>query len=413
MRDYLEEITLKPLTGIPVAVAILLFSFLLVRYIGEGLINYVAGPIFEKFYRPFITIISSLLGSEGFIHDLLVGQLIEGSIDFEQSFGVLTTGLYIPFAAVLPYIIAFYLMLGILEDTGFLPRLAVLVDNVMHRVGLHGYSIIPMILGFGCNVPAALAARTLDSRREKFIASTLMAIAIPCMAQTAMVFGLLGAYGVRYIVFVYAALFLVWIVIGLILDEMLPGYSSDLLLEIPAFRFPGPRTVMKKLWMRVSGFLREALPFVIFGVLLVNFLYIIGIFRYFTEFFGPFFSYFFGLPREAVVALLMGFLRKDLAMGMLAPLGLTAHQLVVASTILTIYFPCAATFVVLVRELGVSDMLKAVLIMLAVTLFVGGGMNFILGGWSNLLLGILIIIGVFIFIFSPWGTKGLKDKLRG
>jgi len=396
--ELLEEYTIKPLTGIPFMFLVLYLTFKVIRFIGEGLIGYVTEPFFINFYRPLLVKLSEFLGSGGIIHDILVGQLVEGSINLEQSFGLLSTAVYIPFAAVLPYIISFYLVLGILEDSGYLPRLAVLVDNIMHKVGLHGFSIIPMILGLGCNVPAALSVRSLESRREKFIASTLMAISIPCMAQIAMIFGLLGPFGGKYVIYVFAMLVFVWIIVGLILNKLLPGYSNDLLLEVPSFRLPDPLTILKKLWMRIVSFLKEAIPFMLLGVIIVNFLYTLGIFEVMANGLGPIIKNVFGLPQEAISALLMGFLRKDLAMGMLAPLGLSAKQLVVASTILAVYFPCIATFVVLVRELGIIDMFKSVVVMLITTFFVGGFINFAFQDGSIGISSWLLLIAIVVLL---------------
>jgi len=396
--ELLEEYTIKPLTGIPFMFLVLYLTFKVIRFIGEGLIGYVTEPFFINFYRPLLVKLSEFLGSGGIIHDILVGQLVEGSINLEQSFGLLSTAVYIPFAAVLPYIISFYLVLGILEDSGYLPRLAVLVDNIMHKVGLHGFSIIPMILGLGCNVPAALSVRSLESRREKFIASTLMAISIPCMAQIAMIFGLLGPFGGKYVIYVFAMLVFVWIIVGLILNKLLPGYSNDLLLEVPSFRLPDPLTILKKLWMRIVSFLKEAIPFMLLGVIIVNFLYTLGIFEVMANGLGPIIKSVFGLPQEAISALLMGFLRKDLAMGMLAPLGLSAKQLVVASTILAVYFPCIATFVVLVRELGIIDMFKSVVVMLITTFFVGGFINFAFQDGSIGISSWLLLVAIVVLL---------------
>ena len=408
LMDIMEDITIKPLSGLPISLLVLFISFKIIRFIGEGLIGYLTEPFFDKIYRPLIMSISDFLGSDGFVHNLLIGELINGEIDFGQSFGILSTGIFIPLAAVLPYIIAFYFILGLLEDTGYLPRLAVLMDNIMHKVGLHGFSIIPMILGLGCNVPAALAARTLESRREKFIASTLMAIAIPCMAQIAMIIGLLAPFGREYIIYLFLILAIVWTKVGLILNKLIPGFSSDLLLEIPSFRIPSFFTVLKKLWMRISGFLREAIPFVLLGVFIVNLLYALGVFELLTIYLGPLLNKIFGLPKEAISALMMGFLRKDLAMGLLAPLGLSAKQLVVASTILAIYFPCVATFVVLIRELGIIDMLKSALVMLSTTFIVGSFVNFAFhdGGFS--LAGWMVIIGFFIILKIIPGVNDRK-----
>jgi ferrous iron transport protein B len=404
--DLMEDLTLKPLTGIPIAVIVLFVSFMIIRFVGEGFIGYIAEPFFEILYRPIIVQLSTILGGGGFIHNLIVGELIEGSIDFEQSFGLLTTGIYIPLAAVLPYIISFYFVLGLLEDIGYLPRISVLVDNIMHRVGLHGFSIIPLILAFGCNVPAALAIRNLESKREKFIASTLMATTIPCISQMAMVVGLLGSFGGKYLLYLFAVLVVLWIFIGTLMNKLVPGFSTDLLLELPSFRFPSISTVFKKLWMRILGFLKEALPMVLLGVFIINIFYTLGIFDFLTAAIGPVLKNVFGVPEAAIEALIMGFLRKDLAMGVLLPLGLTAKQMLTMSILLVIYFPCIATFVILLRELGPKDMLKATAIMLTSTVVVGGYINFSFGADGFDLIRLVPVVILFILIhFIPKNKK--------
>ncbi|MFO8060289.1 MAG: ferrous iron transporter B, partial [Bacillota bacterium] len=398
LLEIIETLSVRPATGLPIAAAVLYLSFIIIRFIGEGAIEYATEPFFERIYEPLLMRLSLWLGSGGFAHDLLIGQLIDGGVDFEQSFGLLSTGIFIPFAAVLPYIVAFYFMLGLLEDVGYLPRISVLVDNLLHQVGLHGFSIIPMILGLGCNVPAALAARVLERRREKFITSTLMAISIPCMAQIAMVVGLLGSHGGSYVAYVFGFLAWIWIVVGTLLDRLMPGFSSDLLLEIPPFRLPSLVTVLKKLWMRMVSFLREAIPFLLSGVFVVNLLYTLGFFDVLTRTAGPFLQTVFGLPREALSALMMGFLRKDLAMGMLAPLALSAKQLLVASIVLAVYFPCVATFTVLVRELGLRDMFKSALIMVGTAVAVGGFVNLTFHDGALTVWGWLIAVGIFLLV---------------
>ena len=378
LGERLSDLTIHPWTGLPIAAVVLFLLFFVIRFIGEGLITAVADPFFERIWAPLVMRLSPLLGTDSLLHKVLIGQLIDGGIDFGESFGMLTTGLYVPFGAVLPYILAFYLVLSILEDSGYLPRLAVLVDNTLHIIGLHGMAIVPMFLAGGCNVPGVLATRVLETKRERFIAATLMSISIPCMAQTAMIFGLLGQYGARGLLPVFATLFLVWLIVGNVLRVFVKGESPEIFTEIPAYRLPHPATLLKKVSMRVHWFLHEAVPFVLLGVLVVNLLYALGIFPLFDDLVGPLISKLFGLPFEAVSALIVGFLRKDLAVGMLAPLGLTMKQLIIASVVLTMSFPCIATFVVLLRELGIIDMIKAALIMLGSALLVGGLLNVIL-----------------------------------
>jgi len=374
----MEELSIKPLSGLPIALSVIYASFWAIRLIGEGLITYILEPLFDKAWAPLMLKFGALLGEETFLHDVLIGKLIDGSIDFKMSFGVLTTGIFVPIAMVLPYIISFYLILGILEDFGYLPRLAVLVDNFMHHIGLHGFAIVPMMLGLGCNVPGALALRLLEGRREKFIAATLMAISIPCMAQIAMIVGLVGQRGGQYLGIIFGTLFILLIVKGLIMNKVIKGASPEMLIEIPPYRLPQFRAVIKKLFMRVSGFLKEAVPYVLLGVFFVNILYALNIIQYFSSLFAPVLTGLWGLPKEAISALIIGFLRKDVAIGMLGPLNLTTKQLIIGSTVLAVYFPCIATFVMLVKELGIKDMLKAAVIMVFVALIVGTLLNIIL-----------------------------------
>lgn len=376
--EILEDLSIKPLSGIPIALGIIFISFVIIRFISEGLIRNIFEPFFGNLWLPLMTRLSLFLGRKGGLHAILIGRLIQGEINFTQSLGLLTTGLFMEFAQILPYIFSFYLILGLLEDFGFLPRLAVLVDNIMHRLGLHGYAIIPMILGLGCNVPGALAIRLLEGRRERFIAATLMAIAVPCMAQIAMIIGLVGERGGQYLAIVFFTLFLLWFILGGILHRILKGESPELILEIPPYRIPQVLAITKKLWMRIEAFLISAVPYVLFGILLVNILYILKIIDFLAIAFSPVLKGLWGLPSEAISALLVGFLRKDIAIGMLGPLNLSTKQLVIGSTILAIYFPCVATFIVLIKELGIKDMLKSALIMLLVALAVGGLLNLIL-----------------------------------
>ncbi|MCK4322248.1 ferrous iron transporter B [candidate division WOR-3 bacterium] len=373
----LQEVSTHPVAGFPIAIIVLFVSFFIVRFIGEGLISRIFNPLFEKLWAPVLMKISVLLNHSGFWHDIFIGKLVNGEIDFFQSFGILSTGLYIPIAAVLPYIFSFYLILSFLEDSGYLPRLAILLDRLMHQIGIHGMGIIPMMLGLGCNVPGALATRIMETRKERFISATIMAIAVPCMAQIAMVFGLLGKFGFKGLAPVFGTLFVVWLILGKIMSIFVRGESPEIFTEIPPYRFPYFTSLFKKVWMRIYWFLKEALPFVLIGVFIVNLLYSLGIIDFLSRIFGPIISRILGLPSAAIAALLIGFLRKDVAIGMLAPLGLSIGQLVTASVVLTMYFPCVATFVVLIRELGFLDMLKAAIIMILSAFFVGWVLNLI------------------------------------
>jgi len=376
--ERLGDFSVSPVGGPFLAAGVLFVSFEVIRTIGEGLISYVFEPLFENLWAPLMLQVSGNLGGQGIVHDILIGRLVGGKIDFGESFGLLTTGVFVPFAAVLPYVFAFYLVLSFLEDFGYLPRLAVLADNIMHRLGVHGYAIIPMLLGLGCNVPGALSTRIMETKRERFIAAVIMAITVPCMAQIAMVMGLVGKHGAKALFVVFGTLFLVAILLGLFLNKTLKDHSPELFVEIPPYHIPYLKGVFKKVWMRLLWFLKEAVPWVLFGVFLVNVLYTLRIIEFVGKLVEPVVSGILGLPAGAVGALLIGFLRKDIAVGMLVPLQLSLKQLVIASVVLTMYFPCVATFAVLIKEFGLKDMLKATLLMVFSTLLVGGFLNLIL-----------------------------------
>jgi len=370
-KDRLEDITINPLWGALVGVTVIAASFFAIRRIGEGIINYILDPFFSSFVLPLLESISKSMNQEGIIHSLLLGSLINGSLDFEQSFGLFTTGIYVPIVMVLPYIVAFYTVLSLLEDSGYLPRLAVLFDSLMHRVGLHGFAIVPNLLGLGCNVPGVLATRVLESPRERFIASTLISIAIPCTSLQAMIFGALGGFGGKYVAIVYGSLAVTWIILGRILNILLPGYSPELIIEIPPYRLPSLRGIGLKLWFRVKGFLFEAIPLVMFGVLLVNLLYISGAMNLISNFLAPFFNTVLGLPASTAGPIILGLLRKDVAVGMLLPLNLTSQEMVISVVMLSMTFPCIATFIVLFKELGFKKMMLSLSIMLVTAILSG------------------------------------------
>jgi len=242
---------------------------------------------------------------------------------------------------------------------------------------MHGYAIIPFMLGLGCNVPGALSTRIMTTKRERFIVATLMAITVPCMAQIAMVAGLVGKHGIKGLGAVFGTLFIVWIALGILMNKMMKGQSPELFIEIPPYHIPYWGALIKKVWMRIVWFTKEAVPWVLFGVFVVNILHTLHIIEVIGKIAQPIISGVMGLPKEAVGALVIGFLRKDVAVGMLVPLNLTLKQLVIASVVLTMYFPCAATFAVFIREFGIKGMLKASALMICSTLLVSGLLNLI------------------------------------
>ena len=371
--DRLEDISLKPLTGIPIALLLLYLSFSLVIEVGETLQLKVTDPLFIA-YSNFITDLVHRYVSSELLREILIGS----SPELLKSFGILTTGLYIPLGIVLPFLIPFYLLLGILEDIGYLPRLSVILDAFMHRIGLHGAAILPCVLGMGCSVPAVLSVRILESAKQRYLAATLMTMAIPCASQSAMIFGILAPYGLRYIFIVYSTLFLSFVITGYLLHRFIGGESPEIFLEIPPYRMPNLRALLKKTFIRVREFLKEAVPYIGLGMIIMNFFYLTGLMHLIGEELKPVVSGLLGLPSDAATALIIGFLRKDVGIGMFAPLDMTPVQYVVAAVVLAMYMPCVATFMVMLKELGVSGTAKSVALRLVAALVVGTALNLIL-----------------------------------
>ncbi|OGS17862.1 MAG: ferrous iron transporter B [Elusimicrobia bacterium RIFOXYA2_FULL_40_6] len=359
--DRLSEITIHPVTGIPAALLILFFTFIIVRFIGEGLVTRVLDPLFNLYYHPFILKLFSSLQPE-FLKQILIGKT--GVV--MESFGLLTTAVYIPVVIVFPYILAFYLVLSFLEDFGYLPRVAVIFDNIFHRLGLHGYSSIPVMLGLGCKVPALLATRILESEREKVITTVLILMSAPCMPQTAMIFSLGAKYGVHAIFMIFFILFVIAVVTSLILNLFLKGDAPELFVEIPPYRVPRIATLLNKLWFRTKGFFSEAVPMIIAGVFIINIMDIIGFTGLIAVWIGRPVAYLLNLPENIVSVMLMGFLRKDVSIALLAPLGLNAKQFIVSSIFLVLYLPCIASFFTLLKEMGAKVTFKITFVILTI-----------------------------------------------
>jgi ferrous iron transport protein B len=354
LLEKLEDVTSRPATGLPFAAASMLLIFWAIRSVGEGLINYVLDPLFRVTWLPLVTGALSGLHDGAFIKTLLLGSTPAPM----ESFGVLTTGVYIPFVTVMPYIISFYAALGLLEDIGYLPRLAVLLDSYMHRLGLHGYGTIPLMLGLGCKVPAIMAVRVLETPRERVIATALTLGLAPCMPQTAMIFSLLSPYPLKYTLAVFGAVAAAGIASSLALSRLLKGETPELFLEIPPYQTPCAPILARKLWFRLKDFLTEAVPMIVFGVLLINLMEASGLLAGLAAFFKPAVTGLLGLPAETVSVMTLGFLRKDVSIAMLAPFALGPGAMVVASVFLSLYLPCLGSFMVTVRELGSRDAAK-------------------------------------------------------
>lgn len=371
--ENLADATIKPVTGIPIALIILCLTFYITRFIGENLIQYFLEPLYSNFYAPnIIKFIKSL--NINWLEKILLSQKPEAM----EGFGVLTTGVYIPFVGVLPYIFSFYLVLSLLEDIGYIPRLAVLLDIFLHKIGLHGYGTVPIILGLGCKVPAMVSTRILETKREKIIATILIILIAPCMPQSAMIISLLSKYGVKYIGITFCVIAFVGILSGYFLNKILKGETPELFAEIPPLRVIKINILFKKLWMRLRSFIYEAVPLIIFGIFIVNIFEISGLVNILSKTLGPITVKILGLPSKIIPVIVFGFLRKDVSIALLSPYNLTPEELVVSSVFLTLYLPCISTFFVILKEQGLKDTFKILIFVFSIALSISSLLNLII-----------------------------------
>jgi ferrous iron transport protein B len=382
LRDAIAGVTVRPLTGIPFAIAVL-YGFW--TFFGEFAGLFTDGffvRIFGTHWIPWLA--ERLAGLPDWAFVILVGDraVFAGEFLGDPCFaagGVLTTGLFMPFGIVLWAVLALFLVLAILEDTGYLPRLAVLLDTVMHKIGLHGFAIVPTLISLGCNVPGVTACRPLETRKQRFMMIALLGVFVPCGAQIGMmeelVPGLIG--------WVFLTLAVGYLGFGWVLNKILPGESPEILMDVPPYQAPQWSNILRKTWVRTQHFLLVAVPFVLLGCAIVMALYATGAMDAIAGGLEGFLATVFGVPASATPSLVVGFLRKDLAIGLLPIEAMTNYQVFKSVILLTIYFPCLATFAMLLRELNWKEILGTLGFLVAMIFVFGGILNLIgmAGGW--------------------------------
>ncbi len=378
LKDAIGELTIKPLTGIPIAIAVMYGFWSVFGSFAGFFTDGFFVRLFDAYWLPWLQEVFPGQGS--FLYTILVdaGGIESGefvlSSNCLESFGVLTSGLFVAIGIVLPAIIIFYLMLALLEDIGYMPRLAVLIDTMLHKIGLHGYAIVPTILSLGCNVPGVTATRILETKKQRFIMMTLLAIFIPCGAQI----GIMETLVPHLMGWILLYLIIGYFIFGYILNKVIPGKAPEFLIDVPPYRRPMLSNICKKVGGRVKGFFVVAIPFVMLGCAIVGVLYWFGVISVLGDLLAPIFVGWFGVPAETAGPLVAAFLRKDLAVAQLSVIpGMTDYQMITSVVLVSIYFPCVATFAMMLKE-GWKELIGA-LVVLAVTVFAYGGLIHLIG----------------------------------
>lgn len=396
VREWLGKAALHPLTGIP-----LLFLMLLVLYqvvgvwIAQDLVGFTEAELGNKMYENFVKnmvadyssvtvqldILSDAAGEETIIDsrsfDFPDGKRANETLSQEMDnygkgqnvirtfvfhgplsrilageFGVITMTITYLLFLLLPLVIGFYGFLSILEDCGYLPRLATLVDRLMTGIGLNGRAIIPILLGFGCVTMATITTRLLNTSREKTIAAAILNFVIPCSAQLAVITALLAAVGGQYILAYCLIMVTILAVLGKVLHSFLPGQSSPLLIDLPPMRVPKLDNIARKTYIKSYNFMKEATPWFFFGAAIVSIMEVTGLLQSWQAFFEPMTTRWLLLPKEAATAFVMGMVRRDFGAAGFLTMELTPDQVLVGLVTMTLFVPCVASVVVLLKERG-------------------------------------------------------------
>jgi ferrous iron transport protein B len=356
-------------TGIPILLGALYLIYLFVgKLVAQDLVNFTEKTIGKELWEPWIGgIVTKFISPDSWVGTILVGE-----------FGVVTMTVTYLLFLLLPLVIAFYLSLALLEDSGYLPRLATLVDRSLNALGLNGAAIIPLILGFGCVTMATITTRVLGSEREKTIAAAILQFAIPCSAQLAVVAALLAGAGFDAILIYSVTIFIVFVAVGTILDRILPGAATPLLIDLPPMRFPRLDNVARKTAYRSYFFMKEATPWFFLGALGVGIMQVTGLLTVWQNILAPLTTGWLQLPREASTAFVMGMVRRDFGAAGLYVLALKPHQVVVALVTITLFTPCIASLMVMFKERGWKEALLVWTGTWGVAFFVGGVLSQIL-----------------------------------
>lgn len=367
-RDHFGSWARKRATGTLILVVTLSLVYQLVGNLGaQVFVEILEEKLFGIYLLPAVR---SVLPA-GFVHDLLTGP-----------YGLLSMGLTYGIAIVLPVVTTFFAAFSFLEDSGYLPRLSILSNKLFRAVGLNGKAFLPMVLGLGCVTMATMSTRILNSRKERLIAATLLALGVPCSAQLGVILGIVSGISPFAVAILFTTVLLQVVVVGFILSRVLPGRRSEFILEIPPIRFPLLSNIVMKTALRVKWFLKEALPLFVLGTLLLFLLDQVGLIQSMVRALEPVTVSLLGLPSRTATVFLLGFLRRDYGAAGLFDMAregrLDTIQIVVSLTVMTLFVPCIANFFVLIKEHGLKVALSMAGLITLYAILVGAVLNLLL-----------------------------------
>ena len=370
LQEFLGRATREPLTGLPILALVLYVVYLFVGVLGaQILVELIEDGLFGHLINPAAVALFDSAMPLAFVRDFFVGE-----------YGLITMGLTYAIAIVLPVVATFFLIFGWLEDSGYIPRLAIFSDRVFRLMGLNGKAVLPMVLGLGCDTMATMTTRILGTPKERLIAVLLLALGIPCSAQLATILGILGSISFAALLTLFAVVLVQMFFVGFLAARVLPGERSDFILELPPLRLPAWRNVLTKTGLRIRWYLWEAVPLFLIGTALLFVLDRTGLLEVVVRAGRPVVTGLLGLPPESAQVFVMGFLRRDYGAAGLFQMAhagqLTGVQAVVALTVMTLFVPCIANFLMIIREQGMKAALGILVFVTTVAIGTGAVLHY-------------------------------------
>jgi ferrous iron transport protein B len=372
VQEWLSRAVRRPATGLPLLAVVLYAVYLFVGVFGaQTLVGLIEHGLFERVINPAAIVLADRFVPWALARDFLVGQ-----------YGLITMGFTYAIAIVLPVVATFFLIFGWLEDSGYIPRLAIFSDRIFRAMGLNGKAVLPMVLGLGCDTMATMTTRILGTPKERLIAVLLLALGIPCSAQLATILGILGGISFAALLTLFGVVVGQMFLVGFLAARILPGERSDFIMELPPLRVPAMRNLLTKTLLRIRWYLSEAVPLFLVGTALLFVLDATGLLQFVVAAGRPVVTGLLGLPAESAQVFVMGFLRRDYGAAGLFQMAhagqLSAAQAVVALTVMTLFVPCVANFLMIIREQGLKVALGILAFVTTVALSTGAGLHYAL-----------------------------------
>jgi len=372
LSTFLGRLSIHPVWGIPILFFILWVAYQFVGVFGaQTSVKFLEETVFGKWFLPPITYLIARFIPIPFLQEFLIGP-----------YGVITMALTYAIAIVLPIVGCFFLVFGLMEDSGYLPRLAVMTNKIFKKMGLNGKAVLPMVMGLGCDTMATMTTRILETEKDRTIVTLLLALGVPCSAQLGVILGMFAGLPALYLLIWIGLIATILVVVGYLAARVIPGESSDFVLEIPPLRIPQISNIVVKTLARIEWYLKEAVPLFILGTIILFGLHKTKMLVLLERVTTPLIVYFLGLPARVTEAFIIGFLRRDYgAAGLfiMAKEGqLNPHQILVSLVTITLFIPCIAQFFMMIKERGLRKTLWMSAVIFPIAFGAGGMINLVL-----------------------------------